>query len=104
VLQEANALNPLIQFQMFKFRGLKMYNTVDTEHGPVVVGNERILWHGALASWLRSAGIEQESVRYYRLFPSHPKFEPLFELERRVSGKWLAPVYTHYNFVGRKAA
>jgi SAM-dependent methyltransferase len=102
VLSEANALNPLLQLQLFRSRGFKMTIDVETEQGVVIYGNERILWRGALARWFYRVGIEQESVRYYRVFPSNAVFEPLFGLERHISNQWLAPLYTHYNFVGRK--
>jgi SAM-dependent methyltransferase len=102
VLSEANALNPFLQFQLFRARGFKMTYDVNTERGLVIYGNERVLPRGILARWFRRVGIQQESARYFRMFPSNPAFEPLFELERRVSNHWFAPVFTHYNFVGRK--
>lgn len=102
ILSEANALNPLLQLQLLKKRGLKMYIVQPTENGSFLFGNERVLWHRPLARWFRRVGIEQETVRYYRIFPSHPAFERLFEIERRITGQWLAPIYSHYNFVGRK--
>ncbi len=103
VLSEANALNPLLQLQLLRVRGLRMTMAVETDQGRVVWGNERVLSRGALARWFRGHGVEQESAAYYRVFPSHPVFEPLFGLERRLSSDWLAPLYSHYNFVGRKA-
>ena len=56
----------------------------------------------ALPEALASAGIEKQSVRYFRLFPSHPAFEPLFGIERALARSRIAPLYSHYNFVGRK--
>jgi SAM-dependent methyltransferase len=102
VLSEANALNPLLQYQMFRVRGFKTIVNSATERGPMVWGDERILWRGALASWFRQVGIDQESARYFRIFPSNAVFERLFWLERRISSQWLAPLFSHYNFVGRK--
>ena len=104
VISEANALNPLLQLQLLRARGLKMVLTVQTKQGTLVYGNERVLTRGALSRLLGAVGIEHVSSRYYRVFPAHPVFEPLFGLERRVSGRWLAPIFTHYNLVGRKAA
>ena len=75
---------------------------VETEQGRFIWGNERVLWRGALACWFRRVGIQQELVRYYRVFPSNVVFEPLFELEQHISNQWFAPLFTHYNFVGRK--
>jgi len=102
VLSEANALNPLLQLQLFRARGFKMTIDVKTEQGLVIYGNERVLWRGALARWFSRVGIDQESARYYRIFPSNAVFEHLFQLERRISNQWLAPLFSHYNFVGRK--
>lgn len=102
ILSEANALNPLLQAQLLKARGFRMYVDVQTDYGSVLWGNERILSRGALARWFQSVGIEQESARYYRVFPSHAVFEPFFGLERGVTNQWLAPIFSHYNFVGRK--
>ncbi len=102
VLSEANALNPLLQYQMFRVRGFKTIVNSATERGPMVWGDERILWRGALAGWFRRVGIEQVSARYFRVFPSNLIFERLFWLERRISFQWLAPLFSHYNFVGRK--
>jgi len=104
VLSEANALNPLLQLQLLRARGIKLQLEVATEHGPMIYGNERVVSLGSLTRWLRRAGIARESVRYYRVFPAHPWFDSFFAVERRLSSRWLAPIYTHYNFVGRKVA
>jgi hypothetical protein len=40
--------------------------------------------------------------RPVRIFPSNAFFERMFCLERRISSRWLAPLFSHYNFVGRK--
>jgi 2-polyprenyl-3-methyl-5-hydroxy-6-metoxy-1,4-benzoquinol methylase len=103
VFSEANALNPLLQLQLLRVRGLKMFVTIETDRGKVVWGNERVLSRGSLKRLLRKEGLEQVSSRYYRVFPARPMFEPLFGLERRLSSSWLAPMFTHYNLVARKA-
>jgi SAM-dependent methyltransferase len=103
VLSEANALNPFLQLQLFMIRGLKLTYEVPSPNGTVIWGNERVLWRGALARWFRKFGVEEELSRYYRLFPSHSMFDSLFGMEKHVTSSWLAPLYTHYNFVGRKA-
>ena len=102
VFSEANALNPLLQLQLLRARGFKMFITVETSRGKVIYGNERVLSRGSLRRLLANVGIEQISSRYYRVFPARPMFEPLFALERRTSSSWLAPIFTHYNLVGRK--
>ena len=105
VFSEANALNPLLQLQLLRARGLRMFLTVETDRGKIIYGNERVLSRGSLKRLLRTVGIEQESSRYYRVFPARPMFEPLFALERQISShSWLAPIFTHYNLVGRKVA
>lgn len=104
VLSEANALNPLIQLQLLRYRGLKTVVEVSSPAGPVLWGNERILSRPSLAKWLGSVGISEEAARYFRVFPSHPTFDRFFALERRLSSQWCAPIFSHYNFVGRKLA
>jgi SAM-dependent methyltransferase len=104
VFSEANALNPLLQLQGLRMRGLKTCVTVETELGEVSWGHERILSRGALKRLLGRVGIVQVSSRYYRLFPSWSIFESMFALERRMSTYLLAPLFTHYNLVGRKVA
>ena len=101
---EANALNPLLQAQLLRARGLRMTLEVDTPQGRLVYGNERILSLRALSRAFAAVGIEPVSGRYFRLFPSHPFFDRLFGLERALAGPWLAPLCTHYNYVGRKVA
>lgn len=104
VFSEANAFNPLLQLQLIKIRGFKRLITVETDRGTLIWGNERVLTRGSLKRLLSKVGIEQESSRYYRVFPASNLFEPLFGLERWLSASWLAPIYTHYNLVGRKVA
>jgi 2-polyprenyl-3-methyl-5-hydroxy-6-metoxy-1,4-benzoquinol methylase len=104
VFSEANALNPALQLWLVRVRGFKKLITVETDRGKVVWGNERVLSRGSLKRLLKGVGIEQESSRYYRIFPARAMFEPLFGLERRLSTALLAPVYTHYNLVARKVA
>jgi SAM-dependent methyltransferase len=104
VLSEANALNPLLQLQLLRARGLKMFYNVQTDQGTVIYGNERVLSRRKLAKLLKSVQIEMEDSHYYRLFPSHPFFDSLFALEQKVSSPLFAPAFSHYNFVGRKVA
>ncbi len=104
VLSEANALNPLLQLQLFRARQFNVLKTVYFENEPVIVGNEKILSSRSLARNLARVGFIKRSGRYFRLFPSSTIFEPLFGIERRLSSQWLAPIYTHYNFVGQKEA
>ena len=70
VFSEANALNPLLQLQLLRVRGFKMFYTVETDRGKMIYGNERVLSRGSLKRLLRGVGIEHVSSRYYRLFPA----------------------------------
>jgi hypothetical protein len=58
-----------------------MFITVEMPNGKLVYGNEPVLSRG--------------SSRYCRLFPARPIFEPFFEVERRISSSWLAPLFNH---------
>lgn len=102
VLSEANALNPLLQLQLFRIRRFNMFKTIELDNHNIVIGNERVLSARALERNLARVGVTKKAVRYFRLFPSGKIFEPLFGIERRLTSPWLAPIYTHYNFVGQK--
>lgn len=101
-LSEANALNPLLQVQLFRYRGFKRIMHLQTDRGTLVYGNERVLSAARLAKELARAGIERHSLRYFRLFPSNALFDRLFALEQWLGGLRFPPIYSHYNFVGRK--
>jgi hypothetical protein len=72
-----------------------MFLTVEMPNGKLVYGKERVLSRGSLRRLLAKVGTEQESSRYYPLFAARPIFEPLFEVERRISSSWLAPLFNH---------
>lgn len=103
VISEANALNPLLQAQLFLQRGFKTVGEFTDEIGRrYPYGNERILSAGSLARLLTQAGIETVSIEHFRVFPNSPVWDNLLELELAVPG-WLRPLFTHYNYVGRKS-
>jgi 2-polyprenyl-3-methyl-5-hydroxy-6-metoxy-1,4-benzoquinol methylase len=104
IFSEANALNPLLQLLLIRQRGFKKVINVDTAQGKLMWGNERVLSRGSLARLLKAVGIDQESSSYYRMFPASSIFDVFFGIERSIETPWLAPIYTHYNLVGRKAA
>lgn len=105
LLSEANALNPLLQAQLFLQRGFRTVATSRNARGESYpVGDERVISAPSLSRLLAKAGIERRHVRYFRIFPSGSRYERWFRLERAVRSPWLAPVYTHYNYVGRKPA
>ena len=107
VFSEANALNPLLQLQIFMQRGFKTTVEVQLDGHTTIWGNERILSAAALQKALATAGIRKTELRYFRLFPSHAMFDSLFWLEKWLTAvshvKILAPIYSHYNFVGVKS-
>jgi 2-polyprenyl-3-methyl-5-hydroxy-6-metoxy-1,4-benzoquinol methylase len=103
VMSEVNAWNPLIQLMLLRRRGVRTIVSFKDSEGRIIpYGNERILAASALARWFRRFGLRRHKVCYYRLLPSHPMFDALGGIERRLSGPTLKPFYTHYNFVAWK--
>jgi 2-polyprenyl-3-methyl-5-hydroxy-6-metoxy-1,4-benzoquinol methylase len=101
VISESNAWNPLQQLVLFKLRGMK---TIITYNG-VPWGHERILTPGRLRREFERIGVEQVSLRYFRTLPNRPWADSLtarIGLFDDVDRWWMRPLYTHYNFVGRK--
>jgi 2-polyprenyl-3-methyl-5-hydroxy-6-metoxy-1,4-benzoquinol methylase len=101
VVSENNAWNPLQQLVLFRLRGTR---TIITYNG-VIWGNERILTAGRLRREFERCGIEQISLRYFRTLPNRRWADALtartgfFDDADRW---WMRPLYTHYNYVGRK--
>ena len=103
VISEANGWNPLLQTQLFLQRGPRTVIRYTDEDGREhQYGNERVLSAMALSHLLSDVGIERQSIRHFRVFPNHPLFASLEALERGLARNWLAPLTTHYNYVGRK--
>lgn len=103
IISESNAWNPLLQLMLYRLRGTK---TVIRYNG-VTWGNERVLTPGSLRRLLQPQGIEMESMRYYRMLPNRRWAETLTGRAGIFDDSdhaWLRPLYTHYNFVGRKRA
>ena len=100
VFSEANALNPLLQLQIFLQRGFKTTVEVNVNGHTTIWGNERILTAQALQAALAPAGIHKSAVRYFRVFPSHPAFDFFFRLEQGLTAlsrfRVFAPIYSHY--------
>ena len=102
VISEANALNPLLQAQLLRRRGIRtLKHFVDESGRRHPYGDERILPAGALARLLATVGIEQRAIEHFRLFPNTPAFDRWLWLER-ATPTWLRPLFTHYNYVGCK--
>ena len=102
VVSEANALNPLLQAQLFSQRGFKTIRHFDDHLGRRhPYGDERILTAGSLARLLAQRGVDRVSVEYFRVFPNSARFDSLLAWEQAVP-RWMRPVFTHYNYVGVK--
>lgn len=103
MISEANALNPLIQLQLFLARGRnKYFNYIDDDGNETVIGHERILTAPKLKRILERHNVYCKKIRYFRVFPNRKIFNRLFKIEKLLGRKWLAPVLTHYNFVGQR--
>lgn len=104
VVSEANASNPLLQLQLFLRRGWKTVGTlVDAAGRAHPYGNERVLRAGTLVRELARRGMREQGLRWFRVFPNLPGFDLLRGLEGALERPSLAPLLTHYNYVGRKA-
>jgi 2-polyprenyl-3-methyl-5-hydroxy-6-metoxy-1,4-benzoquinol methylase len=104
VISEANGLNPLLQLQLFRQRGFKTIRHVEDHTGRRhPYGDERILRASSLARLFERQGVDTVSIAHFRLFPNSPAFDDWLGLERSAPA-WIRPLFTHYNYVGRKAA
>jgi 2-polyprenyl-3-methyl-5-hydroxy-6-metoxy-1,4-benzoquinol methylase len=103
IISEVNALNPLMQIQLFIARGMKMHFTYVDENGrETVMGNERIVTARWLKRLFESHNVHCENIRYFRIFPNHPVFNNLSRVEKLLARRWLAPLQTHFNYVGQR--
>ena len=105
IISEANALNPLLQLELFIRRGIPR---VATQEGPdgkhLPYGVERVTTAGALARMFERVGVQRVSVRHFRMFPNRPVFDRFTGIENSLASNALAPLFTHFNYVGQKAA
>ena len=103
VIAETNALNPLVQLQLLRARGLPKVRTFTDERGRThEYGVERVTYARSLERLFERAGFRTELVRHERLFPNlgmAPR--TLMMLERRLD---FLPrsAFVHYNYVGRR--
>lgn len=103
IISEVNALNPLMQIQLFVARGMKMYFTYVDENGKeTVMGNERIVTARWLKRLFEPHNVHCENIRYFRIFPNHRIFNNLSRVEKLLARRWLAPLQTHFNYVGQR--
>jgi 2-polyprenyl-3-methyl-5-hydroxy-6-metoxy-1,4-benzoquinol methylase len=103
LVSECNAWNPLQQLMLLKLRGTR---TIMTYQG-VPWGHERILTPGRLRRHFERCGVEQISLRFFRTLPNRGWADALTSrlgMFDDVDRWWLRPLYTHYNYAGRKRA
>ena len=104
VIAETNALNPLVQLQLLRARGLPKVRTFTDERGRRhEYGVERVTSARRLERLFERAGFRTELVRHERLFPnSGVAPRTLMMLERRLD---FLPrgAFVHYAYVGRRA-
>lgn len=105
VISEANAWNLPLQAQLLLRRGLPRVTLLTREDGTKVpYGLERITTATAIREAFASHGVACQSVRYFRMFPNHPAFDVLAGLEAAPALSGVAPLFTHFNYVGAKRA
>jgi SAM-dependent methyltransferase len=103
VISEANGWNPLLQLVLLRRRGFHTIVERTTESGErILYGNERITVPGKMARGFADAGVMQESVRYFRVLPNIGAADGLLSLEKWVP-RSVTPLFSHYNYVGRKS-
>lgn len=109
--QETNALNPLLQFQLFRFRGTQtIIVKTDPKTGKVLhhYGNERVLMARSLTRLFAPKGFTAD-VRYFRLLPTRLArnrrlARAALAIEQAFGGMTiLKPFHVFYEWVGRKA-
>lgn len=101
VISEANAWNLLVQVQLLLRRGLPKVRMMRGPDGQAFeYGDERITTAGALRQAFARCGVHQRSLRYFRIFPNRAWFDHLAALEDVDALRGIAPLYTHFNYVG----
>ena len=104
-IAETNALNPLVQLQLLRARGLPKVRTYTDDRGRRhEYGVERVTSARRLARLFEKAGFRTELVRHERLFPNvGVASRTLMTLERHLD---FLPrcAFVHYSYVGRRVA
>jgi SAM-dependent methyltransferase len=104
VIADANAWSPFNQLLAFRVRGFRTIGSHTAEDGRTHhYGIERILTPRTLVREFARRAVEKESVTYYRMLPNRQWARALEPCER-ILPQWLVPVFSHYNYVGRKPA
>lgn len=105
VVSEANALNPILQLELFVRRGFPRVATQEGPDGKLhPYGVERVTTARALAKGFDRVGIRCLSVRHFRMFPNKPIFNRFAKFETGLASNALGPLLTHFNYVGQNAA
>ena len=103
VISEANAWNLPLQLQLLIRRGLPKIKTFRGSDGRVhEYGDERITTAGAIRRAFARCGVTPVSHRYFRMFPNRALFDRLAWLESAPALADIAPLFTHFNYVGQK--
>jgi hypothetical protein len=80
-----------------------MYFThVDEDGKEILIGRERIITAYRLKQIFARRRVRCKSIRYFRIFPNHPVFNGLGRVEKLLARNWLAPLQTHFNYVGQR--
>ncbi len=104
IISEVNAWNMAFQLLLFKQRGFKTISEFTDETGKLhSYGIERIITPMTLCKEFKKRDVMKEKVRYFRLLPNIKIADKLLFIERKVP-HLLKPLFTHYNFVGKKGA
>lgn len=104
VISEANGWNPLLQLVLFRKRGFETIVDRTTADGRrILYGNERVTVPAVMARGFEQAGILREAVRYFRALPNVAAADTLWPIERAIP-QFVVPLFSHYNYVGRKPA
>lgn len=101
IISEANAFNPFLQLQLIKKRGFKTIKYVEDKNNKIIYGDERITIPQVISHCFSKVGIQEESVRFFRVFPNIRIHPTILSLEEKTP-KWFLPIFTHYNYVGKK--
>ena len=102
VISEANGLNPFLQYQMIRKRGLHTIVEFNGGDGKVhMFGNERITTARRIARLFVDNGFKLKSTKYFRTLPNFTMVDKFSWIDHIIP-KWFSPAYTHFNIVFRK--
>jgi 2-polyprenyl-3-methyl-5-hydroxy-6-metoxy-1,4-benzoquinol methylase len=108
LIVEPNALNPLIQLQMFRIRGFKtIISKTDPKTGEqFVYGNERLVSGAAMRRAFAKVGVEGRSERFRLLPTALGNRSELVRIAKALEAKhldaFLPPLCIHTIFHGRR--